>query len=343
MPDTRFHRRLGPFTIGELAAKTGLFAMPEGVDPDMQVRDALPLEQAGAGDLSFLENRKYLPALAETKAQFCVIVPDLADRVPQGTIALLTPHPYLAFAMISQALYPGPTPPPGIHARAVVEDGAVLGEGVMIAANAVVGAGAELGDGVVIGPNVTVGPGVVVGAGSRIDANASLETCILGARVHVQSGARIGPGGFGFAPHPQRHVAVPQVGRVVIGDDCHVGANVCVACGSGHDTTIGNNVWIDNLVQIAHNVEIGDGSIIVAQVGIAGSTKLGQFVQVGGQSGVAGHLKIGNGVRVGAMSGVMNDQPDGAAVLGQPAIPARDFWRQLAAIRRLGTKKGTDT
>ena len=104
MPDARFHRRLGPFTLGELAQKTGLFRVPEGVDPSMQIRDALPLEQAGDGDLSFLDNRKYLPALAETRAQFCVITPELADRAPAATIVLSTPHPYLAFAMVSQAL-----------------------------------------------------------------------------------------------------------------------------------------------------------------------------------------------------------------------------------------------
>ncbi len=342
MPDARFHRRLGPFTLGDLAQRTGLFKVPDGVDPALPINDALPLEQAGEGCLSFLDNRKYLPALEKTSAQFCVIAPDLADRVPEGTIALATPHPYLAFAMISQAFYPGDAPVSQVHATAVIEDGVVLGENLNIGAHVVIGAGAELGDGVVLGANVSIGPGVVSGAGCCSDANASLESAILGERVHVQAGARVGPGGFGFAPHPQRHVAVPQVGRVLIGNDCHVGANVCIARGSGHDTIIGNNVWIDNLVQIAHNVEIGDGSIIVAQVGIAGSSKLGQFVQLGGQSGVSGHVTIGNGVKVGALSGVMNDQPDGAAVLGQPAIPVREFWRQLAAIRRLTTKKGTD-
>ncbi|MDF1720441.1 MAG: UDP-3-O-(3-hydroxymyristoyl)glucosamine N-acyltransferase [Minwuia sp.] len=342
MPDSRFHPRQGPFALGELAQQTGLFEVPDGIDPALSVQDALPLEQAGKGCLSFLDNRKYLPALETTSAEFCVISPDLADRVPEGTVALPTPHPYLAFAMISQALYPGTAPVSQVHATAVVGDDVVLGADLDIGAHVVIGARAEIGDGAVLGPNVSVGPGVVIGAGCRIDANASLETCILGQRVHVQSGARIGPGGFGFAPHPQRHVAVPQVGRVLIGNDCHIGANVCVARGSGHDTVIGNNVWIDNLVQIAHNVKIGDGSIIVAQVGIAGSSKLGQFVQVGGQAGVSGHVKVGNGVKIGALSGVMNDQPDGAVVLGQPAIPVRDFWRQLAAIRRLTTKKGTD-
>lgn len=342
MPDARFHRCHGPFSLGDLAQRTGLFNVPEGVDPAMQVVDAQPLEQAGDGCLSFLDNRKYLPELAATSAQFCVISPDLADRVPEGTVALPTPHPYLAFAMISQAFYPGEATTPQVHATAVIDDGVVLGANLNIGAHAVIGAGAEIGDATTVGPNVTIGPGVVIGAGCRIDANVALEACIIGDRVHVQSGTTIGPGGFGFAPHPQCHVAVPQVGRVLIGNDCHIGANVCVARGSGHDTVIGNNVWIDNLVQIAHNVEIGDGSIIVAQVGIAGSSKLGQFVQIGGQSGVSGHVKIGNGVKIGALSGVMNDQPDGATVLGQPAIPARDFWRQLAAIRRLTTKKGTD-
>ncbi|MEC9347881.1 MAG: UDP-3-O-(3-hydroxymyristoyl)glucosamine N-acyltransferase [Pseudomonadota bacterium] len=339
MADPRFHRRAGPFTLGELAARTKLFKLPEGAEGAV-VTDVAPLETAGAGDLSFLDNRQYLKALAATAAGFCVVAPEFADRVPQGSLALVTPHPYLAYATIAGLIYPEAAAVAGVHPSAVVDASAVLGEGVQVAAGAVICARAEIGQGSVIGPSVTVGEGVIIGAGCRIDANVSLECCILGDRVHAQSGARIGTAGFGFAPHPERHVPVPQIGRVIIGNDCQIGANSCIARGSGHDTIVGDNVWIDNLVQIAHNVEIGSGSILVAQVGIAGSARLGRFVQAGGQSGIAGHIRLGDGVRIGAKSGVMNDQDAGATILGQPAVPVREFWRQLAALKRLSEKKG---
>ena len=340
MADPRFHGRQGPFALGELARMTGLFQLPEGVDPDRQIKDVAPLETAGPDDLTFLENRKYLPQLAESRAGFCVIDPELAERVPAGMTPLLTPHPYLAYALIAQALYPPRPATPGIHPSAVVDPSATIGAEAEIAANAVIEAGAEIGARTVIAANVTVGRGVVVGEDCRIAANASLETCILGDRVNIQAGARIGAPGFGFAPHPERHRTVPQLGRVLIGDDCHIGANTCIACGSGHDTVLGRNVWIDNLVQIAHNCEIGDGSILVGQVGMAGSTKVGRFVQMGGQAGLAGHIRVGDQVRIGAKSGVMNDVEDGATLIGQPAIPVKEFWRQMAALRRLGMRKG---
>lgn len=343
MADPRFHRRVGPIALGELAVRSGLFAVPDGVDPATPVEDVAPLERAGPGELSFLENRKYLPALEATRAGFCVVAAELVARVPAGTVALATPHPYLAYALIVQAFYPPARPPAGVHASAVLGEGVRLGEDVAIGPCAVIGDGAEIGARTVIGSNVTIGPGVVLGADCRIGANASLETCLVGERVHVQSGARIGTAGFGFAPHPERHRAVPQIGRAIIGDDCHVGANACIACGSGHDTVLGRNVWIDNLVQLAHNVEIGDGSILVGQVGLAGSTRVGRYVQMGGQAGLAGHLTIGDGVRIGAKAGVMNDIAAGETVIGQPAVPEKDFWRQVIAVRRLIAKRGKRT
>jgi len=341
MADPRFHRRLGPFTIGALAEQTRLFALPDGADPSAEVTDVAPLETAGPTDVSFLENRKYLPALQSGSAGFCVVDEEMAARVPQGTVPLITPHPYLAYAMIAQAFYPAPPVRAGVHAAAVVDASAVLGEGVEIGPNAVVGAGAEIGAGTLISANATIGENVIIGGNCRIGPNVSLETCILGNRVDVQAGARIGAPGFGFAPHPERHQPVPQLGRAIIGDDCHIGANTCIACGSGHDTVLGRNVWIDNLVQIAHNVEIGDGSILVGQVGVAGSAKIGRFVQMGGQVGLAGHITIGDQVRIGAKAGVMADVEGGQTIIGAPAVPEKEFWRQMIALKRLGARKGT--
>lgn len=340
MADPRFHKRSGPLPLGELAQQLQLFHMPDGADPSALISDVAPLETAGPSDLSFLENRKYLDAMKESAAGFCVMLPEFADKAPSTMVPLATPHPYLAYAMIAQAIYPPRMSTGVVHAAASIDPSATLGDTVEIGAHAVIEAGVRIGAGTIVSANATIGTNVVVGEACLIGANVSLETCEIGDRVTIQAGARIGTPGFGFAPHPERHRAVPQLGRVMIGNDCTIGANTCVACGSGHDTTIGNNVWIDNLSQIAHNVQIGDGSILVGQVGVAGSAKLGRFVQMGGQAGIAGHVTIGDQVRIGAKSGVMGDVEAGATIIGQPAIPEKEFWRQLIALKRLGSRKG---
>jgi UDP-3-O-[3-hydroxymyristoyl] glucosamine N-acyltransferase len=151
---------------------------------------------------------------------------------------------------------------------------------------------------------------------------------------------RIGQDGFGFAPDPKAPIKVPQLGRVLIGNDVDIGANTTIDRGSGHDTVIGSGSMIDNLVQIGHNVTLGRCCILAGQVGISGSTKLEDFVVVGGQGGLAGHLHIGSGARIAAKSGLMRDVPAGETVCGSPAVPLREFMRQTAVMQRLARKKG---
>jgi UDP-3-O-[3-hydroxymyristoyl] glucosamine N-acyltransferase len=171
-----------------------------------------------------------------------------------------------------------------------------------------------------------------------VASNCTLTHCEIGERVILHPGVRIGQDGFGFAPGAQGHTKVPQLGRVLIGDDVEIGANSTIDRGAGPDTVIGAGTKIDNLVQIGHNVSIGRGCLIVALVGISGSTKIGDFVMIGGQAGVAGHLKIGDGARIAAQSGVSRDLAPGATVAGSPAEDARAFWRDLAFLRRLRAK-----
>jgi UDP-3-O-[3-hydroxymyristoyl] glucosamine N-acyltransferase len=224
----------------------------------------------------------------------------------------------------------------------VIDPSAELGEGCAVEANAVIGAKARIGRHCAIGANAVIGAAAVLGDEVRVGANASLSHCIIGARVRIYPGARIGQDGFGFAPDPDAPVKVPQLGLVIVGDDVEVGANSTIDRGAGPDTIIGAGTMIDNLVQIGHNVQIGRGCVIVAQVGISGSTRLGDFVMIGGQGGVTGHLTIGDGARIGAQAGVMRDLKAGETVLGSPAMPIREFHYLTAFIRRLAARKKGD-
>jgi UDP-3-O-[3-hydroxymyristoyl] glucosamine N-acyltransferase len=190
---------------------------------------------------------------------------------------------------------------------------------------------------------VAVGRGVSIGRDSRIGAHASLSHAIVGARVYVYPGARIGQEGFGFASTKVGFLTIPQLGRVIIEDDVEVGANTTIDRGSTGDTVIGAGSRLDNQVQIGHNVRIGRCCVIVAQVGIAGSTVLEDFVQVGGQAAIAGHLRVEQGAKIGAQAGVMADVRPGEILVGTPAQPKRNFFKQVAVLRRLAQKRGTPT
>lgn len=334
MPDPRFYAAAGPFTLAEIAAAAAA-RLPAGADPSAKFHDVAPLGAATARHLSFLDNRKYLDAFAATGAGACIAPGALAHRAPPGTTVLASDAPYKAYARAAALFHPVAVPEPGVHPAAVVDPAALLAGDCRIEAGAVIAADARIGARCLVGANATVGPGVEIGDETRIGAGVSLSHCLVGARVTIYPGARIGQDGFGFAPDPQGHVKMPQLGRVVIGDDVEIGANTTIDRGSGPDTVVGQGCRIDNLVQIAHNVRIGRGCVIVAQSGIAGSTAVGDFVQVGGQAGLVGHLAIGAGARIAGQSGVIRDIEPGATYGGTPAVPIRSWHRQTAALARL--------
>jgi UDP-3-O-[3-hydroxymyristoyl] glucosamine N-acyltransferase len=338
MADPRFFSLGGPFTLEDLAQISGARPQP-GSDPHALFTDVEPLETAAPEHVSFLDNRRYLEAFRKSRAGACVVAPVHAEKAPPGMALLLTDKPYKAYALVARAFYPPAPVTPGVDPTARIDPTAALGEGCEIGPGAVIEAGAQAGARCRIGANAAIGAGVVIGDDTTIGSGASLSHCVVGSRVLIHPGVRIGQRGFGFATDEGVHTKVPQLGRVVIHDDVEIGANTTIDRGSGPDTVIGPGCMIDNLVQIGHNVQLGRGCVIVAQVGISGSTKLGDYVVVGGQAGFAGHLRIGDGARIAAQSGIRADVPEGAALGGYPAVPIKQWHRQTVTLEHLAKGK----
>jgi UDP-3-O-[3-hydroxymyristoyl] glucosamine N-acyltransferase len=338
MADPRFFDRTGPLTLAALAASSGarLLRFEDGA---RLMCDVAPLETAGPEEVSFFDNRKYLDAFLCSRAGAAFVDAEAAARAPAGMALLVSDEPYKAFARAAQLFYPVPPVRPGRDPSAVIAASAVVPEDCEIGPNVVVGPGARLGRRCRVDANSVIGAGIEVGDDCSIAANVTLSHCLLGARVVVHPGARIGQPGFGFAPDPSGPIKVPQLGRVLIGDDVEIGANTTIDRGSGHDTVIGSGSMIDNLVQVGHNVVLGRCCVLAGQVGISGSTRLGDFVMVGGQGGLAGHLHVGRRAQIAAKSGVMRDVAAGVAVCGIPAVPIAEFMRQTAVLHRLAKKK----
>jgi UDP-3-O-[3-hydroxymyristoyl] glucosamine N-acyltransferase len=339
MADPRFFIRAGPFTLERLASVSG-GQLVDGQHAERLISDVAPLETAGPEDLTFFDNRKYLDAFVQSRAGAAFVQEADAPRAPPGMALLVAPEPYKAFARAAQSFYPEQPMAAGRAPSAIIDPGATVPQDCAIGAYAVIEAGARIGARCHIGAHTVIGPNVELGDDCRVGPQVTLSHCLIGSRVVLHPGVRIGQAGFGFAPDPAGPVKVPQLGRVIIGDDVDIGANTTIDRGSGHDTVIGPGSMIDNLVQIGHNVTLGRGCILAGQVGVSGSTKLGDFVMAGGQVGFAGHLNIGKGSRIGAKSGLMRDVPAGETVMGSPAVPVIQFMRQIATVERLAKKKG---
>jgi UDP-3-O-[3-hydroxymyristoyl] glucosamine N-acyltransferase len=325
-------------TLGALSELTGA-AIHGDADPDKILDDVATLDKAGPDSLSFLDNKKYRASFKQTRAGAVFAQEKMIEYAPENTAILVTNYPYKAYALAASAFYPEPRPESGIADGAFIDPLASIGKGCSIGHGAVIGANAVIGDHSRIEPNAVIGAGVQIGESCRIGAGAVLSHCILGRRVRLYPGVKIGQDGFGFAIDPSGHVKVPQLGRVIIGDLCEIGAGTCIDRGAGPDTVIGAGTWIDNLVQIAHNVQIGKGCIIVSQVGIAGSAVLEDYAVLGGQAGVAGHLRVGRGARIAAQSGIMRDVPAGQEMMGSPALPIRQYMRQVAFLGKMIKKE----
>ncbi len=325
MPDTRFFETLAPLSVAEAVriasadlvagAQTAEVGQAASLDEDFSENALIYCDKPAA--LSRLDGRRFGLCFA------------LSAPANAGGAVAVAASPRLAFALIAARLHA----PRRAGARMGARTDADIHEAAFVDETA------EIAAGVSIGPNVFIGPGVTIGAGSEIADGVSIANALIGERARILPGARIGQSGFGFVAGPGGLVSVPQLGRVVIGDNVDIGANTAIDRGALGDTVIGDGAKIDNLVQIGHNVRIGRNCIIAAQTGISGSCRIGDGVMMGGQVGLADHLVIGDGAQIAAGSGLMRDVPPGEKWGGRPGRPVKDWLRETAALAKLAKKR----
>jgi UDP-3-O-[3-hydroxymyristoyl] glucosamine N-acyltransferase len=321
-------------TLAELAGVVGGTLRGDGA---ATVSGVAPLDSAGEGQLSFLAFPKYAPLLVDSAATAVLVSPELQDAPGRCTNRIVVAKPHEAILRLLPRLYPPSLRPfVGVHATAVVDLTAAVDADVCLEPFVVVGAGARIGSGAWIGAHCVIGAGAVIGRDVRLFPQVTLYPgVILGDRVSVHSGTRIGSDGFGYVFQEGAHQKLPHVGGCRIGNDVEIGANCTIDRGSIDETVIGDGTKLDNLVHVAHNVRIGRLCLLTAQVGIAGSVRVGDGVVMAGQSGVSGHVTIGDRVTLSAKTGVISDIPSGETWGGYPARPHRDQMRSYAALAKL--------
>jgi UDP-3-O-[3-hydroxymyristoyl] glucosamine N-acyltransferase len=347
MTESLFFERPKGLTAQEIMALTGAVAR-SGVSADRRIGGIGPLDRAGPGELAFMQSPKFISQFATTRAGLCLTMEKFADKAPAHVALLITPAPYRAFVTVAQELFPGAMRPSslfeasGVSAGALVHPSARLEAGVVIDPAAVVGPRAEIGADTLIGPTAVIGPNVRIGRHCVIGAGVTIVHALIGDRVIIHAGARIGQDGFGYLAGAGGHGKVPQVARVIIQDGVEIGANTAIDRGAIRDTVIGEGTKIDNLVQIAHNVEIGRHCVIAAHTGISGSCTIEDYVMMGGRVGLADNITIGTGAMIGATAAVMNDIPAGEKWVGAPAMPAKEFFKSVAVLRKLARRAPGD-
>ncbi len=292
-------------------------------ETDREITGIAPLGEAHEGELSFLQEKKFLPDLDRSRASIVLVPRDCAAAPRENQLFLYFDNPSSALSRLCAHLERRlrPRPVPGVHPTAVIGDGCRLPDSVSVGPHCVIEDGVSLGENTILEARVFLGPGVVLGADCHLRPGVVvMDGCRLGDRVTLHPGVVLGGDGFGYVSDATGHAKIPQVGGVLIEDDVEIGAGSTVDRARFSMTVIGEGTKIDNLVQVGHNVRIGRHCILCAQVGIAGSTVLGDFVILGGQVGVAGHLTIGSGARVGAQSGIGRDVEPKSSLFGSPAV-----------------------
>ncbi len=339
-------------SIGDIAKALGAEAAGA---LDLVIERAAEPAMAGPSDLALAMDAKYAGGIAEGQAQAALLWPGADWQALGLKAAIFVPRGRLAMAGLTRILDAGPQVAPGIHALAVVDGSAAIGEGAAIGPFVTIGAGVRIGPGARIASHVSIAEGVQIGADALI-----LQGVRIGARVRIgdrficQPGAVIGSDGFSFVTpersgvedvraslgkrheiRQQRQVRIHSLGSVVIGDDVEVGANACIDRGTIRDTRIGRGSKLDNLVHVGHNVEIGADCLLCGQVGIAGSSRIGNRVVLGGQVGVGDNLFVGDDVIAGGGTKILTNAPAGRVLLGYPAVSMAAHVEMQKALRRL--------
>jgi UDP-3-O-[3-hydroxymyristoyl] glucosamine N-acyltransferase len=336
-------------TLADIASLTGA-VLGENADLSHRITNVAPIDHAGPSDLAFIESNKFTDALATTGAGAVLTIERFATRVPAGVNLLLSREPYNAFVTVAREFHRGrlrpasPFEADGVMPGAHVHPSATLGTGVTVDPGALIGPRVRIGAGSMIGANVVIGADVRVGAECSICAGSTIVDSELGDRVIIHAGCRIGQDGFGYVSGRTGHVKIPQVGRVVIGNDVEIGAGTTIDRGGMRDTTIGDGTKIDNLVQVGHNVVIGRHCIIVAQSGLSGSVTLEDGVVLAARVGIYPHVTVHKGAHLMARSTVRRDVPVNGRYGGLlNAKPFRQSIREMIAIEKLvATDADTD-
>ena len=343
MSEPVFLRASRGLTLDEIISLTGA-TVADGAVRERQIVNVAPLDRASPSDIAFFDNKSFAKDAAATHAAVCLTRADLAATLPARTVALVVRDPFRAFVEVARALFPQSLRPvstaaPGATAGAHIHETARLESGATVEPGAVVGPGAEIGSGTVIGATAVIGADVRIGRDCSIGASAVLSNSLIGDRVIIHPGCKIGQDGFGFVMGGTGHLKVPQVGRVIIQDDVEIGAGTTVDRGAIRDTVIGEGTKIDNLVQVGHNVSIGRHCVLAGYTGIAGSVTLEDFVALGGRVGIVPNVTIGEGAMVAAGGSVGGDVPAGEKWGGMPAKPMKQWLRELRALQRLTQAK----
>jgi UDP-3-O-[3-hydroxymyristoyl] glucosamine N-acyltransferase len=342
-----FEKKIESLTVSEVLSLTdALLSSKDDAILKRHIFGLNTLLMASENEVSFYSNSKYAKELSDTKAGLCFIKQEDVHRLNQNSIALISRDPYLCFAKLLTHFYGNNELEgleiEGIHTSASIAKTAKIGNGVKLAQNVVISENVILGDGVIILPNTFIGFGVKIGKNTIIHDNCSIMFAEIGEESIIRSGARIGTSGFGFAPNLKtgKHVYIPQISGVKIGNFVDIGANTVIDRGALETTEIMDNAKLDNLIQIAHGVKIGTSTFIAGQVGIAGSTEVGNFCFLGAQVGVNGHIKIADFTQVGGKAGVVNSVKEKGQILsGFPAIPKIQWNRMQVKLKKLISKE----
>lgn len=302
-------------------------------DADTRIAQVATLEHAQQGNIAFLTNAKYRAQLDATRASAVIVGEPEAEATTLPRIVCANPYAY--FAKVSALLNPPPQAEAGVHPSAVIGRGARIDATAHIGANVVVGAGVSIGAGSVIMENCSIGDQTSIGAGARLFPGVVIyHDCVIGTNLIAHAGVVIGSDGFGMAMENGRWLKIPQIGRVVIGDDVEIGANTTIDRGALDDTVIEDDVKLDNQIQIAHNVRIGAHTAIAGCVGIAGSATIGRYCRIGGSAGILGHLQIADNVEIASFTLVGKSIREAGSYAGIFPFSKNEDWRKNAAQLR---------